>query len=325
MLEHGGDLDKAIQLYGGEKSKWIDLSTGINPNSYPIPKLQISDWRDLPTSTEIKNLELIIKAKLRTSHEILLVPGAQIAINFLPFMLKKRKIKILTPTYNEYHFSFKRAGWDVRFCEKFDQLFYSKISIIVNPNNPDGKTYETKELFKLSKSVETLIIDESFVDPTDYKSIISEINSSYSNIIVIRSFGKFFGLAGMRLGFIASNPRIHKQFKESFGPWPVSKMSVKVASNAIQDEIWIKKTKIKLDYKVKLMDQLLSIINWKIIGGTNLFRLYSTQNSDLAQKLLAKNLIWSRKFSYSKKWLRLGIPNSNDFKQLEKTIKSLKI
>ena len=325
MLEHGGDLDKAINCYGGEKYQWIDLSTGINPEPYPIPRLEISDWKNLPTLTEIQSLEKIIKSKLQTSSEIVLVPGAQSAINFLPFLLKKKKVKILSPTYNEYQFCFQNAGWDVHFCKKFNQLFDSEVVIIVNPNNPDGKIYDVKDLIKLSKSVEQLIVDESFIDSSLCKSVISGIDSDTSNIIVIRSFGKFFGLAGMRLGFIISNSKINKKFKNSLGPWPISKMAIKIASKAFQDETWIKKTKIKLVATVKLMDRLMDVVNWKTIGGTNLFRLYSTPNSDLAQKLLAEQYIWSRKFSYSKKWLRLGIPSNEDFRKLEKTIKNLKI
>ena len=325
MSEHGGDLDKAIQFYGGKKCQWIDLSTGINPNPYPIPKLKITDWQKLPTLDEIESLEFLIKSKFKTSLEIALVSGAQTAINFLPFLLEKRSVNILVPTYNEYQLCFQDAGWNVRLSKEFNQLFSSEVVIIVNPNNPDGKTHKIKDLINLSKSVDILIIDESFIDLSENKSIISEIDSDIKNIIVIRSFGKFFGLAGMRLGFILSNSKTNKKLKRNLGPWPVSKMSIKIAEIEIQDNIWIRKNSMYLNSWSISLDQLMEVINWKIIGGTNLFRLYSTPNSDLAQKFLAESYIWSRKFSYSKKWLRLGIPCIEGYKRLKKIVESLKV
>ena len=325
MIEHGGNLDKAISFYGGKESEWIDLSTGINPNSYPIPKLSISDWRSLPTKTEIKDLESIIKSKQKISSEIIMVPGAQMAINFLPFLLKGEgtEVRILTPTYNEYNYCFTNTGFKVNSCQKFNQLFNSDIAIIVNPNNPDGKIYEINELFELSKSVKILIVDESFIDSVECDSIVNQLNEDVSNIIVIRSFGKFFGLAGLRLGYVFSGKEIIRKFKRFFGPWQISKMSVKIATIAFSDDVWIKKTKNNLNEKANAIDNLMKKINWKITGGTNLFRLYSTSNSDLAQKLLAEKFIWSRKFSYSKKWIRLGIPNERDFKKLKKIVMRL--
>ena len=106
MIEHGGNIDRAITIYGGKKKEWIDLSTGINPECYPIPNFSDADWRNLPTFTEIENLEFIIKSIFNTFASVMLTPGSQIAISLLPLLLKKQDVCILEPTYGDYTESF---------------------------------------------------------------------------------------------------------------------------------------------------------------------------------------------------------------------------
>lgn len=324
MVEHGGDIDNAIKTYGGRETDWIDLSTGINPQCYPIPKMLNSDWRNLPTASEMSKLEAIIKSEFNTSSDILFTPGSQIAINLLPILLEKQEVCILEPTYSDYRSSFLNARFNVHSCKKFEQLFEAKIAIVVNPNNPDGRSYMKNELINLSKNIEMLIIDESFIEATETESIISDLNEKTNNIIVIKSFGKFFGLAGLRFGLVLSGKNLICKFKKILGSWPVSKGSIKIVSKAIKDKKWINQTKLKLRKKVKPLDDLMKIQNFKLVGGTNLFRLYSTPNSFLSQKSLAKLFIWSRIFSYSKNWLRLGIPSDKDFKKIKDSFKKLK-
>ncbi len=214
MVEHGGDIDNAIKTYGGRESDWIDLSTGINPQCYPIPKMLNSDWRNLPTASEMSKLEAIIKSEFNTSSDILFTPGSQIAINLLPILLEKQEVCILEPTYSDYRSSFLNARFNVHSCKKFEQLFEAKIAIVVNPNNPDGRSYMKNELINLSKNIEMLIIDESFIEATETESIISDLNEKTNNIIVIKSFGKFFGLAGLRFGLVLSGKNLICKFKK---------------------------------------------------------------------------------------------------------------
>ena len=324
-MVHSGDIDKAIRVYGGAERNWIDLSTGINPESYPIPKLLNTDWRNLPTQSEIEKLESIIQLEFKTSSNVLLTPGSQIAISLLPTILKKQEVGILEPTYSDYRESFENAGYKVCSCKKFKELFDAKIAIIVNPNNPDGKSYNLEKLIHLSEKVEMLILDESFIEASKAESIIAYINEKTNNIIVVKSFGKFFGLAGLRLGFVISGKSIILKLKRIFSSWPVSKVSIKIATKAIRDKKWINNTQLKLLKNVNELDKILKPFNFNLIGGTNLFRLYSTPNSILSQKLLAKFFIWSRIFAYSKKWLRLGIPCDKDLKQINRRLNKLKI
>ncbi len=317
MIKHGGNIDEAITNFGGKEKDWIDLSTGINPECYPIPKFADADWRNLPTSTEIENLEFILKSQFDTCSSVMLTPGSQIAISLLPLLLKKQEVYVLEPTYSDYLESFVNAGFKVRSCKKFQELFKSEIAIIVNPNNPDGKSYRINDLILLSKKVNTLIIDESFVEASETSSIISHIKKNTNNIIVIKSFGKLYGLAGLRLGFVFSGESLIYEFKRVFSFWPVSKVAIKIASMAIRDKKWIKNTQEKLKKKANILDDIMKCADFELIGGTNLFRLYLTPNANLAQRFLAEKFIWSRIFSYSKKWLRLGIPCDKSLKKIK--------
>ena len=151
MVKHGGNIDEAINVYGGNDNEWIDLSTGINPECYPLPKFLDKDWRNLPTFTEIEDLESTIKYEFNTFSSVMLTPGSQIAINLLPILFKKQKVGIIEPTYSDYFVSFKNAGFKVCSCKNIQELFKSKIAIVVNPNNPNGKNYQIKDLIFLSK------------------------------------------------------------------------------------------------------------------------------------------------------------------------------
>jgi len=321
MIKHGGNIDEAINVYGGNENDWIDLSTGINPECYPLPKFSDADWRNLPTFTEIEDLESTIKFEFNTFSSVMLTPGSQIAINLLPILFKKQEVGIIEPTYSDYFVSFKNAGFKVCSCKNIQELFKSKIAIVVNPNNPNGKNYQIKDLIFLSKKVHLLIIDESFVEASETLSIISYINKKTNNIIVIKSFGKLYGLAGLRLGFVFSGENLIYKFKKVFSFWPVSKLSIKIASKAIRDKKWMTSTQKKLKKKANILDEMMKTIDFELIGGTNLYRLYSTPNSVLSQRFLAKKFIWSRIFSYSKKWLRLGIPSDEDLKKIKIKLK----
>lgn len=321
MIKHGGNIDKAISIYGGKVNDWIDLSTGINPDCYPIPKFSNTDWRNLPTLTEIEKLESLIKSEFNTFSSVMLTPGSQIAISLLPTLLKKQIVGIIEPTYSDYFESFENAGFKVCSCSNIQELLKSKIAIIVNPNNPDGKNYDIKDLLLLSEKVNLLIVDESFIEASNTSSIISYIKQKTNNIIVIKSFGKLYGLAGLRLGFVFSGEGFISKFKKIFSFWPVSKVSIKIASRAIKDKKWMINTQIKLKKKTIILDEIMKSINFKLIGGTNLFRLYSTPNSISSHRFLAKKFIWSRIFSYSRKWLRLGIPSDEDLKKVKIKLK----
>ena len=322
IREHGGDIDNAIKKYGGNKDDWIDLSTGINPNHYPYKLINIRELQNLPYKNDIDNLNKLAKKYFQTTACVRAVSGAQGGINILPFLLPNKTVSILSPTYNEYQNVFSNSLKKIINVKNLSELKKSQIAIICNPNNPDGKLYSNDNLLKISKSVEYLIIDESFIDQYPRKSLSHKLDDQ-TNILILRSFGKFFGLAGIRLGFLISNKEIDKKIQFLIGNWPISNVAINVASKALIDHVWIMNTISFLKEGSYFLDCLASEINWKVVGGTNLYRLYETPNAHDAQNKLANFKIWSRRFSYSKKWIRLGIPRKKDFKKVSEIFKKL--
>ena len=322
IREHGGDIDNAIKKYGGNKDDWIDLSTGINPNHYPYKLINIRELQNLPYKNDIDNLNKLAKKYFQTTACVRAVSGAQGGINILPFLFPNKTVSILSPTYNEYQNVFSNSLKKIINVKNLSELKKSQIAIICNPNNPDGKLYSNDNLLKISKSVEYLIIDESFIDQYPRKSLSHKLDDQ-TNILILRSFGKFFGLAGIRLGFLISNKEIDKKIQFLIGNWPISNVAINVASKALIDHVWIMNTISFLKEGSYFLDCLASEINWKVVGGTNLYRLYETPNADDAQNKLANFKIWSRRFSYSKKWIRLGIPRKKDFKKVSEIFKKL--
>lgn len=323
IFEHGGDLDKVIKYYGGRKEEWLDLSTGINPNSYPYEDIKITDLRNLPEQSNYEKLNKVAKKYFRTDAYVAPLSGAQTAIDILPFLFPHKNVTILEPTYSEYRKVFSSFSNEIKSVTKLNQLKDTQIAILCNPNNPDGTLYSSCDLIEISKNVETLIVDESFIDQYPALSLSNKINNKTDNIIIIRSFGKFFGLAGLRLGFMISGKKINLKTRHLTGPWPVSTIALEIAIKALTDDIWINKTINELQESSKNLDRLTQNLNWKVIGGTNLFRLYKTPNARKMQSILASHKIWSRRFHYSQKWIRLGLPKKTDFVKIENVFKEL--
>ncbi|MCG8490764.1 MAG: threonine-phosphate decarboxylase CobD [Sneathiellales bacterium] len=326
MVDHGGNLDQAIRQFGGRYEDWLDLSTGINPVPYPIPNISSRAWTALPTTSEKSLLHSAVKQSWHCSGDVLSLTGAQAAIQLLPQFaeqkgLSNRKVTILGPTYNEYANSFKQQGWQFEESQIFEKLAGSTVAILVNPNNPDGKTYGEDALLDLLETVDLLIIDESFVDSMPELSLCSQ--SHRDNLIILRSFGKFYGLAGLRLGFVIGSAENIHIFEKLAGPWPVSGVALAIGAKAIRDHKWSEVTRNRLQKETQRLDQHFLSARCALVGGTPLFRLYSHEEALDLQIHLAKDRIWSRIFPYSENWIRLGLPGTEkDWSRLEKSLAS---
>ena len=235
-IQHGGDIDLAIEKYGGQRKDWIDLSTGINRTSYPWQESVKVHLRDLPGSKLLMSLEEAASRayKIAVDTETVATSGAQQIINLLPTHLNKySSVAILGPTYNEYEKAFKSSNLRTNTVAEISNLSCNDIAIIVNPNNPTGKVITEEELEDLSKKVEILIIDESF------KMFSSRKTQNLDNLIQINSLGKFFGLAGVRLGFVSGPSDFIKSVRKMLGPWPISSLAAEIGLVALSDKIWI--------------------------------------------------------------------------------------
>jgi cobalamin biosynthesis protein CobC len=308
MPEHGGNLDLAVQRFGGEAHDWIDLSTGINRQPYPVGELPETAWSALPSKSALNSLHQMAQAAYGTTAPILATNGAQVAIQLLPHLCSRGNARILGPTYNEYAAVFSAAGWDVTEVSELEGLAGSDLAILANPNNPDGRHYDPDELLALLPRVGGLIVDESFADVAPGLSLASQ--AGRHGLLILRSFGKFFGLAGLRLGFVIGNEADIARLAAMAGPWPVSGPAIAIGERALRDSAWVEATSARLARDAQRLDAEVSRLGWALVGGTPLFRLYETGDALRAQERLARARIWSRVFPYHRGWLRLGLPGN---------------
>ena len=306
MLDHGGNLDLALERFGGRLDDWIDLSTGINRQPYPLPQLEPRHWNALPSRADIESLHDAAGEAYGTRAPTVALAGAQAAIQLLPRLSPPGRMRILAPSYNEYAAVLRAAGWEVAEVSTLAALAGADLAIVVNPNNPDGQRHDPRELLALLADVGRLVVDESFADATPELSLASE--AGRAGLLVLRSFGKFYGLAGVRLGFVLGNDANVSALAALAGPWPVSGPAIAIGRCALLDREWAAATSARLMRDAQRLDALVQAQGWTLVGGTPLFRLYDVGDAAAAQTRLAAARIWSRVFNDRSGWLRLGLP-----------------
>lgn len=307
--DHGGGLDAAALQYGGDRSRWLDLSTGINPVPYPIGDIPAEAWTALPDQAAFDRLIHAARHfwNVPKGAQIVPAPGASSVIARIPGLLPQGSAYIPGPTYNEHAAAFRSAGFNVTETSTSNAC----AQVFVHPNNPTGAFAPDHALTANTFT----ILDESFCDVTPERSLIQ--HSDTSNTLVLKSFGKFWGLAGLRLGFAICAPTTAMRLRDMIGPWPVAGPALTIGAQALQDTTWAKATRIRLANDADRMDKLMAKAGASLIGGTTLFRLYDVGDAAAWQDQLARNQVWSRIFPYSSRWLRLGLPAPDQWDQLE--------
>lgn len=308
MRDHGGDLDRARTLYGG--ADWIDLSTGINPSPYPMPDLPPAAVAALPTAEDISALEALAARAYGTDAQPVALSGAQAAIQLVPRLRPAGRAVVLAPSYNEHAGSLRAQGWTIEDASGPEAMAGAELAVVVNPNNPDGRRWTPETLTALSERVGLLVVDESFADPDPDLSLAPHLACLGERALVLRSFGKFYGLAGLRLGFALAGPETTRAIRALAGPWAVSGPAIVAGRAALADAAWRAETTTRLARDVARLDRLAEQADWRLVGGAALFRTYETGDAHAAQARLAQAAIWTRVFPYSTGWLRLGLPGS---------------
>jgi cobalamin biosynthetic protein CobC len=309
MLDHGGNIDVALMRFGGCLDDWIDLSTGINRRPYPVSALQSRHWSALPSRSEIEALHGAARQAYATTAPLVAAAGAQAAIQLLPRLAPPGRARILAPTYNEYAGVLHATGWSVEEVTELEALAGADLAIVVNPNNPDGRQHDPAKLLALLPQVGRLVVDESFADAVPGLSLAPQ--AGRAGLIVLRSFGKFYGLAGLRLGFVLGHEAELAALAGMLGPWPISGAAIEIGRRALLDRDWAKETVARLADESARLDALAEKAGWTLVGGTPLFRLYEVGDARAAQTRLAGAKIWSRVFKDRPGWLRLGLPGSD--------------
>jgi cobalamin biosynthetic protein CobC len=198
------------------------------------------------------------------------------------------------------------AGWDVAEVSNLGALAGADLAIVVNPNNPDGRRHDPAALLALLPKVGRLVVDESFADAVPCLSLAPE--AGRSGLLILRSLGKFYGLAGVRLGFVLGAEADVAALAQLAGPWPVSGPAIAIGHRALLDRTWANATSARLAVQAPHLDNMAQAAGWTLVGGTPLFRLYGVGDASAAQERLARAKIWSRIFRDWPGWLRLGLP-----------------
>lgn len=305
--DHGGGIDAAIARFGGARADWIDLSTGINPVPYPLPGFPADCWTALPDRAAFAALERAARAfwNVPAGARALAAPGASALIARIPALLPQGRVRIDAPTYNEHAAAFGSGGWTADHTRP-------KARVVVHPNNPTGTFWDGTDI---DPDLGLLVIDESFCDIAPDRSLIRL--AGQPGVIVLKSFGKFWGLAGMRLGFAFGDPALVGRLAEHIGPWAVSGPALVTGAKALGDLAWAAQTRLRLAQDAARLDRLICGKGAQVVGGTDLFRLYDVGDAARWQDRLAERRVLGRVFPYSDRWLRLGLPHPEVWDRLE--------
>jgi cobalamin biosynthetic protein CobC len=317
MLEHGGNLREAQRHYGG--SDWIDLSTGINPIGYPVAPPAPDAWHRLP---EQDPALAAAACAYYGARAMLPVAGTQAAIQALPRLRAPSRVTVAAPSYTEHAHHWAQHGHTLR------QVGYpmldaavggSDVVVVCNPNNPTGATVPLAILLgwaaELGARGGWLVVDEAFGDTTPELSVAA--HAGLPGLIVLRSVGKFFGLAGLRLGFVAAEGSLLAALADLLGPWAVSGPAQQIGIDALRDSSWQQATSARLARDGARLRALLAAYGIDA-AGTPLFHWWLEAQPEAFHEHMARHAIWVRLFRQAARGIRLGLPGrESDWHRLE--------
>ncbi|MDZ4305910.1 MAG: threonine-phosphate decarboxylase CobD [Pseudomonas sp.] len=326
MLEHGGRLRKAALQYGIAQEDWLDLSSGLAPWPWPIPPIPLRAWARLPETDD--GLEQAA-CDYYGAAQVLPVPGSQAAIQLLPRLRRAAKVGVLSPCYAEHAEAWRRAGYIVReVLEQEVDFFLDSLDVlvVVNPNNPTGLSLTPQRLLdwhaRLAERGGWLVVDEAFMDNTPHLSLASQANQV--GLIVLRSFGKFFGLAGVRLGFVLAERKLLKLLAEQVGPWAVSGPTRELGQVCLRDSAGHTYQRQRCEDASQRLFRLLEQYGLRPQGGCALFQWLISDHAEQLHEFMAQRGILLRLFVHDSS-LRFGLPGTDaDWLRLEQALTAWK-
>jgi cobalamin biosynthesis protein CobC len=312
-LAHGGDLGVARRLFPGAPEPFIDLSTGINPWPYPVVRFSAGAFARLPQQ---EALAAVAAAAAKaygapSAQHIVVAPGSQILLPLVASLVPPAKAIVAVPTYPELARAAALAGHDVGTMETIERCGDAKLIMLANPNNPDGRRLPRTRLLELAQDLRQhgglLVVDEAFMDVAPPGESLAD-DLAGGNVVVLRSFGKFFGLPGLRLGFALTAPPLARRLSAVLGPWPASTPALSVGAVALADTVWIERARKQLAKAAASLDAVLIKAGLNMIGGTDLFRLVQSGAAAALFRHLGRAGIYARTFPEHPTWLRFGLP-----------------
>ncbi|MDA0241312.1 MAG: threonine-phosphate decarboxylase CobD [Proteobacteria bacterium] len=324
---HGGSLADAEAAFGPAKDGWLDLSTGINPNAYPDTGISAPSLNRLPDRSELQALLDAARAYygVPPGSAIVAAPGTQALIQYLPRLRTPGSMQVVSPTYSEHAKAWADGGHAVAEISALPEQVSANVTVVVNPNNPDGRITDPAALLTYASKCQAsggwLIVDEAFADVAPEASLANR--RAVGGLVVARSFGKFFGLPGLRLGFLIGDPEITEAIDRLMGVWAVSGPAIEIGTRALLDRPWIDNARAQLAGARRQMEGVLEAAGFSILGGTDLYLL--AEHPDAQEKFadLGRAGIYVRRFPERDNWLRFGMPGNAA--QVERVVKALRL
>ncbi len=301
---HGGGLEAAKRAFGN--GDWIDLSTGINPHPWPGAAAIAVDWQRLPDLDALARLEAVAASYFGVdAGHVCAVPGSEIGLRLVG-TLAGGPARHIAPSYRTHGEMVAGSAPIAPAAARG----YDGTLILANPNNPDGRATDAAAMRALLDGRGPggwLLVDEAFAD-TDPAASIAPLVDDGKRLIVFRSFGKFFGLAGVRLGFVVAPLAIGAALRERLGAWPLSAAAIAIGTAAYADRDWTTATRRRLGEEATALDAMLAGRGFQPIGACPLFRLIETDDAHALFERLARRAILTRPFADQPRWLRIGLP-----------------
>jgi cobalamin biosynthetic protein CobC len=310
-IPHGGDLGGLRHAFPDAPEPWLDLSTGINPVPYPVPPVEASAWTRLPAAAEgeaLREAAAMAYGAPDTAH-VVPAPGTQILIETLPRLVAPTRVAVIGPTYAEHAAAWTRAGHRVAQVDGIAAIGDAAVAVLVDPNNPDGRTHPLPERLALADALRArgglLVADEAFAD---LEPVASLCPHAAPGLVVLRSFGKTYGLAGLRLGFAVAEPGTADRIATALGPWAVSGPALAIGRAALSDTAWRAEAAQARAADAERLDRLIARGGGTIVGGTSLFRTADFPDGPGLYRRLAQAGIAVRRFPERPERLRFGLP-----------------
>lgn len=323
-MEHGGGLLAASERYGIVPGRWLDLSTGISPCGYPAGPIDPETWRRLPVESSGFRAAA---ASYYGSDRFLAVPGSQAAIQLLPRLIGARSVALAHPAYGEHERCWRASGACVERLpeEAIGHAAAHELVVLCNPNNPSGRLRPPEALLELRRRQAArggwLVLDEAFIDTRPGLSLAPHAGAP--GLVVLRSLGKFFGLAGARLGFLFAPPALLEKAREALGPWPVSGPALAVAERALADTAYHRHARASLPAASARLRHILVGKGYEVSGMTDFFAWVRHPKAREMQDGLARSGILVRAFDDPPS-LRFGLAGPDEaWQRLESALEKV--
>lgn len=306
----------------------LDLSTTGNPDGWLVPPLPPAAWHCLPAGDD--GLEAAAAEYYGTAN-LLPVAGALAGTRLPPAMLPRAVVACIGPLASPHLDAWTQVGNRPRLLKNATLpralAAATPYVLLASPNDPTADrqphAVAVDAAQQLKKRGGWLIVDESHIDATPEDSLTPLAGTIEApNLIVLRSFDHFFGLAGLRVGFVFAAPDLLDKMVTATGPWTVAGPSRAAARLALLDTDWQAAMRTRLLAAGQRLHQLLAPF-----GEVKSTALFATLNTPLAAGLfahLAAHDILVHRVEQAS-LLRLGLPGSEaDWQRLEAALAAWK-